>query len=199
MNTIQAAFSSARFTRLMFWFGGAVLAAGVLLLASTVVGGTDKTTFGPEPGFQATLPEHTKQLRTADGKAITSFSQLDPEMRSTIRTFLATAVARKHLERSWDVIAPSVKRGYTYAKWKNAHALPVVPYPIDNVNRVSYYLDYASTEEILIEVGLASKAVLKIRPASFQLGLVPVRKGAQTRWLVDYWMPRWTPLLPVYE
>ena len=120
-------------------------------------------------------------------------------MRSTIRTFLATAVARKHLERSWDVIAPSVKRGYTYAKWKNAHALPVIPYPIDDVNRVQYYLDYASTKEILIEVGVGSKPELHIRPASFQLGLVPVRKGAQTRWLVDYWMPRWTPLLPVYE
>jgi hypothetical protein len=28
------------------------------------------------------------------------------------------------------------------------------------------------------------------RPVTFQLGLVP---GAHKRWLVDYWMPRWTP------
>ena len=199
MNAIQVAFSSARFHRLMFWIGGAVLAAGMLVLVSKVVGGTDKTTFGPEPGFRPTLPEHTKQLRNANGKTVKTFWQLDPELRSTIRTFLATAVARKHLEQSWDVIAPSVKAGYTYTKWKNAHALPVVPYPIDNVDRVSYYLDYASTKEILVEVGVAAPRKLKIRPASFQLGLIPVGKGAHTRWLVDYWMPRWTPLLPEYQ
>jgi hypothetical protein len=64
---------------------------------------------------------------------------------------------------------------------------------------VQYYLDYASTKEILVEVGVASRPELKIRPASFQLGLIPVEQGSHTRWLVDYWMPRWTPPLPTDE
>ena len=143
------------------------------------------------------LPEHSTVLKDAQGGEITTFEQLDPQVRSTIRTFLATAVARKHIDQAWAVVAPSVKAGYTFAKWKNAHALPVVPYPIDDINRVQYFLDYASTKEILIEVGVGSKPELKIRPASFQLGLVPVGNGAQTQWLVDYWMPRWTPPIPV--
>jgi hypothetical protein len=197
MNTIQAAFSSARFNRLMFWVGGAVLAAGVLVLVSTLVRNSDSQTIGPEQGFHPALPAHSTELKNAKGGPIRTFWQLDPEVRSTIRTFLSTAVARKHLERSWGVVAPSVKAGYTYTKWKNAHELPVIPYPIDDINRVQYYLDYASTEEILIEVGVGSKPELHIRPASFQLGLVPVGTGAHTQWLVDYWMPRWTPPLPV--
>jgi hypothetical protein len=196
MNTIQAAFSSARFNRLMFWVGGVVLVAGILVLVSTLVRNSDSQTIGPEQGFHPTLPSNSTPLKNAGGGTIRTFWQLDPEVRSTIRTFLATAVARKPHEQSWAVIAPSVKAGYTYTKWKNADALPVVPYPIDDVDRVQYYLDYASTKEILIDVGVSSKPQLKIRPASFQLGLIPVGDGANARWLVDYWMPRWTPPLP---
>ena len=197
MNTIQAAFSSARFNRLMFWVGGAILVAGVLVLASTLVRNSNSQTIGPEKGFHPVLPEHSTVLKDARGGEITTFEQLDPQVRSTIRTFLATAVARKHIDQAWAVVAPSVKAGYTFTKWKNAHALPVVPYPIDDINRVQYFLDYASTKEILIEVGVGSRPELKIRPASFQLGLVPVGNGDQTQWLVDYWMPRWTPPIPV--
>jgi hypothetical protein len=196
MNTIQAAFSSPRFNRLMFGLGAAVLAAGVLVLVSTVMGGSDKTSFGPEAGFHPTLPAHSEPLKNADGKTVRTFGQLDPIVRSNIRTFLATAVARKHLEQSWAVIAPSVKTGYTYQEWKNARALPVIPYPIADVKTVQYYLDYASTREILIEVGVAPKRTAHIRPATFQLGLSPVGKGVHKQWLVDYWMPRWTPPLP---
>jgi hypothetical protein len=181
----------------MFWLGAMVLAAGVVVLVMTQIRGTDSATFGPEQGFHPTLPAHSTVLKNADGKTVRTYSQLDPEVRSTIRTFLSTAVARKHLDKSWAVIAPSVKVGYTYKQWKNADALPVIPYPIADLEKVQYYLDYASTKEILLEVGLASRPELKIRPASFLLGLSPVGQSAHKRWLVDYWMPRWTPPLPV--
>ena len=94
-----------------------------------------------------------------------------------------------------------MKKGYTAKQWSNASALPVVPYPNVDVNTAQYYLDYASTKEILIEVGLSVKANIKgearTRPTAFQLGLSPVGTGAQKRWLVDYWMPRWTPPIPI--
>lgn len=197
MNTIQAALSSARFNRLMFWTGGAVLAAGVLVLVFTFAGGSDKTSFAPEKGFKPTLPGANVPLKNAQGATVRAYNQLDPEVRSTIRTFLATAVRREHLGDSWAVIAPEVKRGYTYKSWKNADALPIVPYPVDNINTVKYYLEYASTKEILIEVGVSARRELKMRPATFLLGLIPVGNGVHKRWLVNYWMPRWSPPLPL--
>ncbi|MEP6910092.1 MAG: hypothetical protein ABI896_06650 [Actinomycetota bacterium] len=196
MNTFQTAFSSARFNRYMLWLGSGVLAVGVVVLLFAFVKGSDKTSFGPEQGFRAQLPEHSTPLKNANGVTVRTFYQLDPEVRTTIRTFLATAVSRKHLEDSWTVIAPSVKKGYTLASWSHAKALPVIPYPIEDVSKSQYYLDYASTREILIEVGVSAAPKYKLRSTAFQLGLVPVGAGANQHWLVDYWMPRWTPPLP---
>lgn len=203
-NALQARFSSARFNRLMLGFGAAILAAGIITLSVTIIGGTgdmraDRAKFGPEQGFNPQLPAHSEPLKNADGRTVRTFWQLDPEVRSTIRTFIGTAVARKHLDVSWTVTAPSVKAGYTYEQWKNAKALPIIPYPVDDLDRVQYYLDYASTQEILVEVGLAAKKSAKLRPQTFQLGLLPVGKGADLKWLVDYWMPRWTPALPTEQ
>jgi hypothetical protein len=198
MNAIQTKFSSARFNRLMFVLGGAVLATGIVVLVFTLVGGSDQTTFGPEQGFHPTLPAKSTPLKSADGRTVRTFWQLDPTVRSTIRTFIATAVARKHLDQSWAVIAPSVKVGYTYKQWKNAKALPIIPYPVENVDQAQYYLDYASTQEILIDVGVSANPKYKLRATTFQIGLSLIGKGANKQWLVDYWMPRWTPPLPAY-
>ena len=135
-------------------------------------------------------------LTNAKGAQVKTYEELDPDVRTTIRTFLATAVARRHLDKSWAVIAPSMKQGYTFQSWSHAKALPVVPYPIENVDSTQYYLDYASTKEILLEVGVSAPAAKKMRPIAFQLGLVRRGKGAQQHWLVNYWMPRWTPPIP---
>jgi hypothetical protein len=194
MNTIQTALSSARFNRLILWLGILVLAAGTLTLVLKLAGGSDKTAVNPSAGFKAQLPSKIVPLKNADGVTIKTFWQLDPSTRSTIRKFIGTAVMRRNLDQSWDVTAPSLRAGYTKAQWTNSKGtLPVVPYPVDNLDKVQYYLDYASTKAVLVEVGLGARPEKNIRPTTFQLELVPVGKGANQRWMVDYWMPRWTP------
>ena len=197
MKTLRSAFSSPRMNRLMLGVGTAALAAGAVTYAFAFMGGSDNTPTGPEKGFRPTLPTESVPLRNADGRTIRAFRQLDPEIRSTIRTFISSAVARKHLGDSWAVVAPSLKAGYTFAQWKNAKALPVIPYPLDDINKVQYSLELATTDEILIEVGVGARPELKLRPGVFQIGLIPVGTGASAQWLVDYWMPRWTPILPL--
>ena len=65
-----------------------------------------------------------------------------------------------------------------------------------------FYLEYATArKEILVDVGLSQPPTTivkgRTRPVAFQLGLIPVGKGTDKRWLVSYWMPRWTPPVPV--
>jgi hypothetical protein len=201
MNAVSNALSSPRFNRMLLWASVIVLAVGVFVVLSTLVRGTDRTSIAPERGFQPTLPEKQVQLKNAEGVPIKKYEQLDAATKETIRTFLGTAVAREHLDKSWSTLAPSLRKGYTFKKWANASALPVVPYPNLDINSVQYYLDYASTKEILLEVGLSVRPEItgeaRTRPTAFQLGLSPVGKGENKRWLVSYWMPRWTPPIPI--
>jgi hypothetical protein len=197
MNTIQTALSSARFNRYMLWFGILVLAVGSGALVLKFAGGSDPTPTAPDKGFKAQLPAKSSALKNAQGVTVKTFYQLDPGMRATIRRFIGTAVMRQHLDQSWDVIAPTMRAGYTKKQWLNSNGtLPIVPYPVDDLDKINYFLDYASTKGVLVEVGLNPKVSAHIRPTTFQIELVPVRLGTQTRWLVDYWMPRWTPPLP---
>lgn len=197
MNAVATRLNSPRFQRYMLWAGVVVLAVGAAALVFSLAGGSDKNArVNPDKGFHPTLPTKATALKNADGVAIKTFSQLDPQIRSDIKTFIATAVARRHLADSWAVIAPSLRAGYTPRQWAKGDELPVVPYPGVDTKHVQYFLDYASTKEILIEVGLAGKPGISTRPVTFQLGLVPAGNGSSHRWLVDYWMPRWTPPVP---
>jgi len=200
MSVFQSALSSARFNRYLMWFSGLVLAAGVAFLVIKLLPSDGGKSVGADKGFIPKLPAKSMPLTNAKGAQVSKYEQLDPQVRTTIKTFLATAVARKHLDKSWAVIAPSMRRGYTFHSWSTGGhdkgGLPVVPYPIANVNSTQYYLDYASTKEILLEVGVSAPKAKKMRPVAFQLGLVPEGKGAAKHWLVNYWMPRWTPPLP---
>jgi hypothetical protein len=196
MNAVQSALSSARLNRLLFGLGVAVLAAGVLAVLFAFVGGSDKTSVSPEKGFHARLPAKAVPLKNANGVTVRNYYQLDREIRDTVKEFLATAVSRKRLADSWDVVAPELKKGYTQAAWSHAKSLPIIPYPVADIEKVNYYLDYASTKEVLLEVGVSAKPDAGIRPVTFQLALRPVPKGNKRVWMVDYWMPRWTPPVP---
>jgi hypothetical protein len=197
MESVAARFSSPRFQRYMLWVGVAVFIIGAAVLTFTLVGGSDTATnSAPDKGFHPKLPAKSVPLRNADGATVKTFTQLDPAIRQDIKTFIATAVARKHLGNSWTVVAPSLRSGYTKQSWTKGDALPVVPYPGVDTEHVEYFLDYASTKEILIEVGLAGKPGVSTRPVTFQLGLVPAGTSKSHHWLVDYWMPRWTPPVP---
>jgi hypothetical protein len=197
MNTIQTALSSARFNRLMLWFGIIVLAAGTLVLVLKLAGGSDPTQVNPDKGFKAQLPSKIVPLKNAQGVTVKTYWQLDTSMRATIRKFIGTAVMRRNLDESWSVVAPSMREGWTYKRWVNSNGtLPIVPYPVDDLDKVNYYLDYASTKAVLLEVGVGADPKQGLRPTTFQLELVPVGKGDNQRWMVDYWMPRWTPPVP---
>jgi hypothetical protein len=182
MEALNNALSSPRFNRVLLWFSALVLALGVGLVVNNLAGGSDdKAAYSPERGFKPQLPVKENPLTNA------------------IRTFLATAVVRKDLDKSWDVVAPTMKQGFTFAQWKSGggrDGLPVIPYPIDNVDTAQYHLFYATDHEILVDVGLSAKNRAQ-RPRRFRLGMEPFGSGPRRQWLVSYWMPLWTPLLPI--
>jgi len=45
-------------------------------------------------------------------------------------------------------------------------------------------------------MGLSAKPKDNMHPTTFWIGLHKFGSGAKARWLVDYFMPRWTPIMP---
>jgi hypothetical protein len=194
MNSVSAALNSPRVGRYLLWFGVVVLAVGVVAVIVAFAGGkSGKQEAAPSPNFHPKLPEKAIALKNAQGIRVKTYGQLDQAVRSEIQTFISTVVARKNVDASWPVVGPTLKAGYNRAQWRRAQNLPVVPYPGVDTKRINFYLDYASTKEILVEVGLSGKPGVSTRPTTFQLGLIPAGKQ---KWVIDYWMPRWTPPVP---
>lgn len=99
--------------------------------------------------------------------------------------FVQTAVARKHVAQSWDLIVPSMKEGYTRASWARGD-IPVVPFP---VNLVKWQLDYSFRDSLGLKVALFPKPGAEIRATVFNLDLRAVGKGSDRRWLVESFTP----------
>jgi hypothetical protein len=187
VSSVTDTFGSPKFQRYLLWVGLAVLVAGAMVLVVVILSGTtDSTT---KAVTAPTTPTEGGPLRNSEGVPVKTYTQLDPQIRATVATFISTAVARQHVGKSWDVVAPSLKAGYTRSDWAKGE-LPVVPYPGVDTKHVRYSLDVASTKQILLEVGLIAKPGVRTKPVTFQLGLEP----ANGRWLVDYWVPRGTPV-----
>ena len=187
MASVADTFASPKFQRYLLWFGLAVLVAGAIVLVVVILGGSGDST---KADTVTTMPAESAPLRNSDGTLVKTYEQLDPQIRAAVTTFVGSAVARQHVGRSWDVVAPSLKAGYTRSEWAKSDFLPVQPYPGVDTEHARYVLNQASTKQILLRVGLIGKPGVRSEPETFQLGLVPVTG----RWLVDDGAPRGGPV-----
>jgi hypothetical protein len=142
------------------WIAAAVLVAGIVAYAVTRL--SDST--------PAAAPPH----RTAPLAAVE---------RKTAIEFIDTAVARKHLDRAWEITAPELKQNMSLAEWETG-TIPVVPYPVDqavaHLKVVSSFTDTAQ-----IQVDFLPRTGTKAQAASFRLGL----RNVDGKWLVSSWLP----------
>ena len=196
MNTFQSTISSPRNQRILFWVGLLALAAGVVVLVVKFVGGSDPTPVAADKGFKAQLPAKTQPLTTADGVKVTSYEQLDPQIKETIRGFVVPGVLNGNYGASWKYTSPKITHGATLTQWANASERSLIPLPGYTYEGVQFTLKEATTKEILVELRLRPGSPSAGRPVTFTIGLVPHGQGADKRWLVDYWMPRWTAVVP---
>lgn len=121
--------------------------------------------------------------------------KLDPEIRQLAKQFIDTAVARKDLKSAFAITHADLKGTMTLAQWETGN-IPVVPYPGADRAQVRYKVDYSYTDEALLEVGLIPPDDIDVRPLTFFIGFIKVG-GADGRWLVNYWNPRYKPPVPL--
>jgi hypothetical protein len=103
--------------------------------------------------------------------------------RTVAREFIDTAVARKNLDRAWDIVAPELKQDMSLDEWRTG-TIPVVPYPVDQaVARLKVVSSFTDTAQLV--VSFLPRTGTRAKAASFRLDL----RKVDGKWLVSSWLP----------
>ncbi len=184
MRASSSTVASRRFRRRLYrWASVFVLLAGIAVFAGVHYRDVGKSV---DPPLRNTPAQIAKKEKTVP---------LSPEARRVAGRFILTAVARRNLAESWNLVDPTLREGFTLAEWKTGN-IPVVPYPVDSIDVSPFKIDYSYANRALLEIALLPKEGTKVKPQLFFLRLRARGSGEDRRWLVDYWIPRGAALTP---
>lgn len=171
---------SPRNQRRLLWAALVVLAIGVAVFTFAFFRNTgDATeTFSNEPA------DIFKPQKAAG---------IDLDAKRVAGMFIKTAVARKNLGSSYDLVAPELRQGMTRKQWETGN-IPVVYYPTGDVALATFKVDRSYANEVVWQIYMIPKAGSKTQPARFYVGLK--RANKQAPWKVFYWAPHYQAALP---
>jgi hypothetical protein len=173
--------SSARMRRRLFWIGGIAGLVGIVVALAVVVFPSSKPWSAEKLSNQKADIVHVPKQRRFDRSEA-------PAVLETAKNFVRSAVEQKNLAASWDVVAPSMKVGFTKRSWVKGGALPVVPYPA-YLPRARWQLSFSYPTEVGMRVSLFPKPHSKMKPVVFDIVERKYGHTDKTRWLVSSFTP----------
>jgi hypothetical protein len=174
---VRELFSSPRRRRRAAWATGILaLAAGLVAVGVHWPNTADEVPSVLSPGKPQVYhePQPIKLTQRSRAQALT-----------TAANFVKTAVARQDVARSWVLVSPALKEGFTREQWGQGD-IPVVPYP---VAQARWKLDYSYADALGLQVLLYPEDGSGLRPNVFLMELKPVGDSKHRRWLVDSFTP----------
>lgn len=186
---------SPGFVRALTWVSVLVLIAGIAAVGTVWLGGDDD-------------PSPPAAVGTTPGQTVDEFGELPPEpkpdvadvpaaARTATAIFIDGAVARNDLAKAWTIIHPEFKAqcACTRAEWLTGN-IPVQYFPALGADETGFGANEISPGRIVLEVLLTPKKGSGLSPTAFYVGLKAVGKGANEKWLVDYFAPIGSPPVP---
>ena len=167
---------SPRWRRRLTITGVLTLVAGVLIFLGVHYSnpGNPGNANGPEvAGY--TPPKHAA-FTPAKKRAV----------RRLLRQFISTAVVRRNVGQSWDIVTGQLKQGVTRREWSRGD-IPVVPFPA-SPRGLGTWTDvrYSYAKTLGLEVFLFPKPGSGYSAMTADVEFV---KGHDGRWRIDYWLP----------
>jgi hypothetical protein len=178
---VKKLFASPRRRRRAGWIAGTAVLAGTLTFVGlhwSNTGRSDNAPFTTEP----------VQTVANNPPSVAFTGKTRDTVRGVASRFIATAVIRRHLDESWDLVTPSLRQGYTRAAWRRG-AIPIVPYPAKALGLVKSRLDYSYSDRVALKVAIFPKVGAKVRAQTFEIELQNLGGTAHPHWLVSYWAP----------
>jgi hypothetical protein len=125
-------------------------------------------------GLSAPASAAGHQLSASDRKVIDR----------TIDILVNSAVKRRDVAASFDIVTPTLRAGMTRKEWSRG-SIPIYPYPARGTRFHGWTVKYVTPGEIAVELMLQPRSGAEVGPILFDVYLDPVRG----RWLVDSFMP----------
>ncbi|MDX6543017.1 MAG: hypothetical protein QOK32_620 [Gaiellaceae bacterium] len=108
------------------------------------------------------------------------------EVSAAADRFIATAVFRRHLDDSYDLVVPEFRQGLTRAQWDTG-SIPVMPFPARDVALTRWTLDYSYRDRVGLKVAFLPKPTAKVGGIVYAIELKKFGTQQHHRWLVSYW------------
>ena len=177
---------SPRKQRRFFIASGAVFVIGIVAFLSVVL------LRGTSNAFPDTISNQPAKLYHPDTPAKVTKDQI-----ALMRTFIKTAVARKRLSYSYNLVDADLKGTMSRHQWTSGD-IPVVQYEAANVDTAAFVPVYSYTKSALFNVDLIPVGHTQARPhLLFFIGMKRAGNTKTGKWLIDYWQPRWRPPVPM--
>ena len=175
---MRALFSSPRRRRRTFRIGGALLVLGSAVTIGIVFQNT-------APDEEATLRNEPVQVYHEPTPVRLTTADRALALKTALK-FVNTAVARRHVADSYDLVAPGLRSGISPAEWAKGDEIPVVPYPAAEA-RVR--VEYSFRNELGLKMLLVPPSTSQLNPMTFNMDMTAQGRGANRRWLVNGWAP----------
>ena len=169
--------ASYRWRRRFAWFVGLALVVGAVVAAIVAWPNTAPSGRQDASNVRAHIAKEPKavRLRAPDKK----------DALKVVSRFIYTAVARKNIDRSWELAAPELRQGFTRKQWDSG-TMPVVPFPAQSAR---WRLEYSDERGVGFSVALFPPPGSQQRAQVFLVGLHTLGAGQQRHWVVDNWQP----------
>jgi hypothetical protein len=198
MSSVQSTASRPRQNRtstILLAVGAAVLAAGVVVLVLKLTSGSNSSTHqqaNPAPShagkqFVPPKPPTAPHIK---------YSQLPEDLRATVKKFVLTAVVRKNTGESWDITTPGLRQGMGKKAWAKGD-IPVQYFPVYKFGDSHFRVTAKTPNEIALRIGLQATPKSGLHATAFDLDVHKFGKPPHVHWKVNYWMPYYSPAMPM--
>jgi len=127
------------------------------------------------------------QLVAPNPRAV-PFAPEQAAVEAVVRRFVTTAVFRRHVGQSYDLVTSSLRQDLSRAEWARG-AIPVVPYPASAVKSVRWNLGYSYSNRVELRLAFLAKPGARAHSHAFDVELRAFGTGASRHWLVHSWTP----------